>query len=109
MVEAKAHRNHQETGWMATKRFFFCQGFQTTKINSSTLSVLNILEMQLKMSQMVIVAWKPSRCQLTIFLGTGMLHGHASFTSGLKNNTKNKTNGLGNIQGNKNIMRVKPS
>lgn len=61
---------------MATKRF--CRGFYTTKINSSTLSVLNILEMQLKMSQMVTVAWKPSRCQLTIFLGAGMLHGHTT-------------------------------
>lgn len=73
---SKSFINHQETAEMATKRF--CQGFYTTKINASTLSVLSILGMQLEMSLRVRAAQKPLRCQLTIFLGAEMLHGHTT-------------------------------
>lgn len=77
---SKYSTNHQETYllWLWWPQRDFRQGFYTAKINSFTSSVLSILEMQLKMSQMVRVAWKPSRCQLTIFLGAGMLHGHTT-------------------------------
>lgn len=91
---------------MATKRF--CQGFYTTKINSSTLSVLNALGMQLEMSLRVRAAQKPLRCQLTIFLGAEMLHGHST-DSLVIYFLKSATNGPRNLQGNKNIMRAKLS
>lgn len=91
---------------MATKRF--CQGFYTTKINSSTLSVLNVLGMQLEMSLRVRAAQKPLRCQLTIFLGAEMLHGHST-DSPVIYFLNSATNGLRNLQGNKNIMRAKLS
>ena len=75
-VISKSFINHQETAEMATKRF--CQGFYTTKINTSTLSVLSILGTQLEMSLRVRAARRPLRCQLTIFLGAEMLHGHTT-------------------------------
>lgn len=91
---------------MATKRF--CQGFYTTKINASTLSVLNILAMQLEMSLRVRAAQKPLRCQLTIFLGAEMLHGHTT-DSPVIYFLKSATNGPRNLQGNKNTMTAKLS
>ena len=91
---------------MATKRFR--QGFSTTKINASTLSVLNIRGMQLEMSLRVRAARKPLRCQLTIFLGAEMLHGHTT-DSPVIYFLKSATNGPRNLQGNKNTMRAKLS
>lgn len=75
-VISKPFINHQETAEMATKRFR--QGFYTTKINASTLSVWSILGTQPEMSLRVRAAQKPLRCQLTIFLGAEMLHGHTT-------------------------------
>lgn len=91
---------------MATKRF--CWEFYTTKINSSTLSALNILGMQPEMSLRVRAAWQPLRCQLTIFLGAEMLHGHTT-DSPVIYFFEFATNGPRNLQGNKNIMRAKLS
>jgi hypothetical protein len=61
---------------MVTKRF--CQGFYSAKSNSSTLSVLNVLRLQLEMSLRVRAAWKHLKCQLTTFLGAEMLHGNTT-------------------------------
>jgi hypothetical protein len=73
---SKSFLNHQETVGLATERFH--QGFYTTKINPSTLSALNKLGLQQEMSLGVRAAWKPSRCQLTTFVGVEMVHGHTT-------------------------------
>lgn len=75
-VISKSFLNHQETAGLATERLH--QGFYTTKINPSTLSAWNRPRLQQEMSLGVRAAWKPSRCQLTTFLGVEMLHGHTT-------------------------------
>lgn len=98
--------NHQETPERAMKRFL--QGFYTTKINASTLSVLSILGIQLEMSLRVRAALKPLRCQLTIFLGAEMLHGHTTDSPVIYFlNPQQMDSGI--YKGIKNIMRAKLS
>lgn len=52
--------------------------FNTTKINPSTSSALNTPRLPQEMSLRVRAAWKPSRCQVSTFLGVEMLHGHTT-------------------------------